>query len=71
MSCPRHVNLDSGLLMVVIGLVSLLVATFEYRANIRTLGPEYPKRARPLSLIVAALVALLGVLALITMAMRM
>lgn len=62
---------EFGLVMVVIGLLSLFVATFEYCANIRTLGPEYPIRGHPLSLMVAGLVALLGVLALITVAMRM
>ncbi len=62
---------EFGLVMVVIGLLSLLIATFEYRANIRALGPEYPTRGHPLSLMVAGLIAILGFLALITMAMRM
>jgi len=62
---------EFGLLLVVIGLLSLLVATFEYRHNMRTLGADYAKSARSLSVIVAGLVALLGILAFITMLFRL
>jgi len=62
---------EFGLLLVAMGLVSLLAATFEYRQNMRGLGAAYAKSSRSLSVVVAGLVALLGILALITMLFRL
>jgi putative membrane protein len=59
-----------GLILVSIGLASLALATLEYRQNIRTLGAEYQGRPRSLAVIVAALISLLGILALTMMIFR-
>ena len=59
-----------GLLLVSIGLASLALATLEYRQNIRMLGAQYQGRHRSLAVIVAALVSILGVVALIVMVSR-
>jgi putative membrane protein len=56
-----------GLLLVSIGLASLALATFEYRQNIRMLGPQYQVRPRSLAVIVAALISILGLAALSVM----
>jgi putative membrane protein len=53
-----------GLLLVSIGLASLVLATLEYRQNIRMLGAQYEGRPRSLAIIVAALISILGVVAL-------
>jgi putative membrane protein len=58
-----------ALMLVSIGLVSLLLATFEYRQNIRTLGAEYAGK-RSLSVLVAALISMLGFIALFLMIFR-
>jgi len=52
-----------GILLVSIGLASLAVATLEYRQNIRRLGMDYQVRPRSLAVIVAALLSMLGVVA--------
>ena len=59
-----------GLLLVSIGLASLALATIEYRQNIRRLGEEYQGRPRSLAVIVAALISVLGIIALIVMIAR-
>ena len=51
-----------GILLVGLGLASLVLATLEYRQNIRRL--EYEVRPRSLAVIVAALLSILGVVAL-------
>ena len=56
--------------LVTIGLFSLLLATLENRQNIRALGAQYAGRQRSLAVIVAALVSLLGILALVAMIFR-
>jgi putative membrane protein len=56
--------------LVTIGLLSLLLATLENRQNIRALGAQYTRRRRSLAVIVAALVSVLGVLALVAMIFR-
>ena len=61
---------EFGLLLVSIGLISLVLATLQYRQNIRMLGEEYQGRPRSLAVIVAALIAILGILALIVMIFR-
>ena len=59
-----------GLLLVSIGLASLALATLEYRQNIRRLGEEYEGRPRSLAVIVAALISILGIVAMILMIYR-
>jgi putative membrane protein len=56
--------------LVGIGLLSLLLATFENRQSIRALGAQYGGKQRSLSVIVAALVGVLGVAALFAMIFR-
>ena len=58
---------EFGLLLVGIGLASLALATIEYRQNIRMLGAQYQGRPRSLAVIVAALLSILGILALTVM----
>ena len=58
-------------IMVSVGLVALLLATFEYRHSMRMLGAQYPNIPRsPLPAAVALLISALGVLALVVMAFR-
>lgn len=61
---------EFGLLLVSIGLASLALATLEYRQNIRMLGAQYEGRPRSLAVIVAALISILGVVALSVMIFR-
>ena len=56
--------------LVSIGLLSLILATLEHRQNIRTLGEEYGGRLRSLSVLVAGLISILGVLALVAILFR-
>ena len=58
---------EFALAMVLIGLASLLLATWEYRHNVRRLRAQYPGQPRSLALVVAALIAVLGILALVAM----
>lgn len=61
---------EFALLLVSIGLISLLLATIEYRQDIRILGAQFAGRPRSLAVIVAALVSILGILALVAMIFR-
>jgi len=54
----------SAFALVSIGLFSLLLATLENRQNVRSLGTQYRRKQRSLAVIVAALLSLLGVVAL-------
>jgi len=54
-----------ALFMIVIGLVALTVATAEHHRELKALKASYGPQPRSLSLIVAALVAVLGVVGLI------
>jgi uncharacterized membrane protein YidH (DUF202 family) len=56
--------------MLSIGLVSLLLATIEFRQNIRALGAESEHNQRSLAVMVAALVSILGFVALFLMIFR-
>lgn len=58
---------EFGLVMVIIGLVSLFLASLEYRHNIRSLGTECLIRPRSLSYVMAMLISLLGIIALVGM----
>ena len=57
-------------ILVSIGLFSLILATLEHRQNIRTLGEDYGVRRRSLAVLVAALISLLGLLALAVIVFR-
>lgn len=57
-------------LLVIIGLASLLLATIEHRRNIRRLTALYPGPQRSLAAILAALISILGIVALIAMVFR-
>jgi inner membrane protein YidH len=63
---PRQFSLA----LVSIGLVSLLLATIEYRQNMRTLRDEYPDSHRSLAVFVAALLSVLGIVAIVVMIFR-
>jgi putative membrane protein len=60
---------ECAIALVCIGLLSL-VLTLENRQNIRTLGAQYASKQRSLSVLVAALISILGVLALLAMIFR-
>ena len=53
---------EFALALVSIGLISLLLATLENRQNIRRLGAQHAGKQRSLSVLVAALIAILGFL---------
>jgi putative membrane protein len=61
---------DFALILVSIGLLSLILATLEYRQNLRALGAQYAGKQRSLAVLVAALISILGILALIAMIFR-
>jgi putative membrane protein len=56
--------------MVCIGLISLLLASIEYRQNIVALRTEIGDKERSLAVIAAALISGLGVIALVLMILR-
>jgi inner membrane protein YidH len=59
-----------GLLMIVIGLVGLILANWQHRRAIRTLRKRYPELTAPVAGLMSAMIALLGVLALIGALLR-
>ena len=59
-----------GLLLVSVGLISLVLATLQYRQNIRMPGEEYRGRPRSVAVIVVWLISILGILALTMMIFR-
>jgi putative membrane protein len=61
---------EFAIALVCIGLLSLVLATLENRQNIRELGAEYAGKQRSLSVLVAALISIFGVLALLAMIFR-
>lgn len=56
--------------LVSIGLLSLILATLEHRQNIRPLGAQYAGKRRSLAVLVAALISILGILALVVIFFR-
>ena len=54
-----------ALFMIVIGLVALTLATIEHHRALKTLKAEYGNQPPSLSLIVAALIAVLGIVGLV------
>ena len=73
---PRNEGLlgsaNFALLMIAFGLVALLMATLENRRDLRLLKAEYPNIDFRLSLarIFAALVSIMGIVALIAVVLR-
>ena len=63
---------EFALMMISIGIFSLLLATFQHRQNMQILRVHYRGMHVPLSLaaVVGALIALLGILALIAVILR-
>ena len=61
---------EFAFMLVSIGLISLILATFEYRQNIQTLGAQYARNQRSLAVLVAALMSMVGLLALLAMIFR-
>lgn len=61
---------EFGLTMVVVGLVALLVASWEHRRNMARLRSECPRLPRAIAGVIAPFVGLLGVLALVVMVLR-
>ena len=61
---------EFSVLMIVIGLVSLLMATLEHRRELNALRVEYPDMPRSLARVLAALISVLGILALVTVLLR-
>jgi putative membrane protein len=63
---------EFGFSMIVVGLLALLLATLEHRSAVRVLKAQYPQANIRLSLagVLAALVSILGLLALLSMLIR-
>ena len=61
---------EFAFMLVSIGLFSLILATLEHRQNIHTLGARYAGKQRSLAVLVAALISILGILALLAMIFR-
>jgi hypothetical protein len=56
--------------MIVLGLLSLLIATLEHRRDVNALRAEYPDMPRSLARVFAALISVLGILALVMVFLR-
>ena len=61
---------EFAFMLVSIGLISLVLATLEHCQNIRALGLQYAGKRRSLTVIVAGLISILGILALLAMIFR-
>lgn len=61
---------EFAVLMVGIGLLSLLLGVVEYRDNMRSLIEQYPEMRRSRTGLVAAFIAVLGVVALLAVVLR-
>jgi putative membrane protein len=67
---------EFGLTMIIIGLLALLLAAWDHRSAIQTLqaqypiAEQYPRLPRSRARVLAALIGILGILALISMLAR-
>jgi putative membrane protein len=61
---------EFALTLVSIGLFSLVLATLEHRQNIRMLGEQSGGRMHSVAVVMAALISILGILALAVMIFR-
>ncbi len=59
-----------ALLMILIGLLSLLMATLEHWRDLKELRAQYPMRNRPMATVLAALVSVLGLVAMAAVLFR-
>jgi putative membrane protein len=59
-----------GITMILIGLATLLIATFEYRRDMKEMRKVYSDMPRSTGGVIAALVAALGILALLAATFR-
>ena len=59
-----------GLIMISIGLVALFLSTVEHRRNLQTMTMEYGKVPLSTAGVVAALVSLMGIVALVVVILR-
>jgi inner membrane protein YidH len=63
---PRHF----GMLMIGIGLVALLLATFQHVKSMRALRADYQSAPYSLASVMAALIGVLGVLGFLSVAIK-
>jgi putative membrane protein len=61
---------EFSLLMIFIGMASLFLATLEHRSNLKVLNAQYPGGSRSLARVMAALVSILGLVALLAVIYR-
>ena len=61
---------EFGMILVSIGLLALVLATWENRTNRRSLEALYGKLPRSMATAMAALISLLGIVAIIAMILR-
>lgn len=59
-----------GMCLIVIGVVTLTLATWQHRQNMKKLRVQYPEAPHSLAMLVAAMISGLGILALIAVACR-
>ena len=59
-----------GIVMIFAGLAGLILATVQYRQAVERLKPQYAKSPLPVALLIAALIVLLGLLALAEAVLR-
>jgi putative membrane protein len=56
--------------MIAIGLASLAMATLEHRRDVNALNAQYPGMPRSLARVLAALISVLGLVALVAVLFR-
>ena len=61
---------EFAFLMILVGLVSLLIATLEHRRDLKALRAQYQGRTPPMATVLAALVSVLGLVALVAVLFR-
>ena len=59
-----------GMMMISIGLVALLISAIEHRRNLQSMRVQYGHTPRSTASVVAALVSLMGIVALIVATLR-
>jgi putative membrane protein len=61
---------EFSLLMIATGLLALLIATLEHRRDVKELKAEFPHLPHSSARILAALISVLGIVALLTVLLR-
>lgn len=59
-----------ALAMIIIGLLSLWMGTWEHRRQVKALRAKFPQTPRSLAIVLAVLVSMLGILALVLVIFR-